>query len=148
MKIRFRPEERETLMLVKPSGIIHLPRIRTELERHGLLVVQERILNSRALIERLYERHEGRYYFEDLIRKLSIRGGLGLLVATDQQATHVSDIVDRIVGPTCPQACQIGQLRALSTDSIYNAMRDRRAVRNIVHSSDDIDVHRELALIF
>lgn len=128
-----------TLIIIKPDGIQrHLVgEVIGRLENKGLKLVAAKFVRvSEQLARRLYEVHEGRAFFEGLVRYLS---SVPVLLMV-WEAERVITIVRKMVGATFGYEAEPGTIRGdFSCSRGYN----------LVHSSDSREsAEREIELFF
>ena len=72
------------------------------------------------------------------------------VIAMVVEGYHAIDMVRKIIGPTIPSKAELGTIRGdYSTDSPIAANLNNRAMKNIVHASEDAkDAVKEIALWF
>lgn len=89
-------------------------------------------------------------YGKDIIRALVKFMSCGPVVPMVWEGNQAVSVVKKIVGGTEPTTSDVGTIRGdLTLDSYELANRDERAVRNLVHCSDQVDeAQREIALWF
>ena len=91
---------------------------------------------SEAMVREFYKEHEGKSFFDELIRFMSSGPIIALIVTGDLCVSRVRGIN----GPTNPATAQIGTIRATYGSS---------GPANAVHGSATIkDAEREIAFIF
>jgi nucleoside-diphosphate kinase len=128
-----------TLVIIKPDGIQrHLAgEIISRFEKKGLKLVAAKFMRvSEELARQLYEVHEGRAFFEGLVRYFSSAPVL-LMV---WEAEGVITIVRKMLGATFGYAAEPGTLRG-----DFSASRGY----NLVHSSDStVSAKQEIKIFF
>lgn len=89
-------------------------------------------------------------YGKDIIRALVKFMSCGPVVPMVWEGNQAVSVVKKIVGGTEPTTSDVGTIRGdLTLDSYELANRDERAVRNLVHCSDQVDeAQREISLWF
>jgi len=89
-------------------------------------------------------------YGKDIIRALVNFMGSCPVVMMIWEGNQAVSVVKKIVGGTEPTTSDVGTIRGdLTLDSYELSNRDERAVRNLVHCSDQVDeAEREIALWF
>ena len=133
----------KTLILVKPDGVRRslvgevIPRI----ERKGYTVTSLRMLQAdRALLERHYEEHKGKPFFEPLVEFMMS----GPIVAMVAEGNRVIEGFRSLAGVTDPTVAAPGTIRG-------DLARDQgtKVVQNIVHGSDSPEsAAREIEIFF
>lgn len=113
--------------LKKGTGIV------SDLEKDGLPVEKEAIEYGRDIIRTVVKYMTG-----------------GPVVAMVLEGHAAPDVVTTLVGGTEPNTADIGTIRGdFTIDSFYMATIDNRAVRNLIHCSEDNDeAKRETAIWF
>ncbi len=89
-------------------------------------------------------------YGKDIIRALVNFMSCGPVVQMIWEGNKAVGVVKKIVGGTEPTTSDVGTIRGdLTLDSYELANRDERAVRNLVHCSDEVEeAKREIELWF
>jgi nucleoside-diphosphate kinase len=89
-------------------------------------------------------------YGKDIIRALVKFMSCGPVVQMIWEGNQAIGVVKKIVGGTEPTTSDVGTIRGdLTLDSYELANRDERAVRNLVHCSDEVsEAEREIKLWF
>jgi nucleoside-diphosphate kinase len=132
------PKER-TLVIVKPDGVQRglVGPILTRLEARGLKIVGLKLVQvSSALAARHYAEHEGKPFYEGLLRYITSAP----VVVACVEGTSAVQMVRNSVGATNPLQAAPGTIRGdLALD----------IGRNLIHASDaPATAERELALWF
>ena len=120
--------ERE-FIVVKPDGVqrAHIGDIITRIERAGLKIIAMKILQvTREQAEKHYAVHEGKPFYEGLIRYMTSGPSVAMVVEGWDAVKHAR----RLVGPTDPQDAAPGSIRG-------DYGLDIR--RNIVHAADSVE---------
>jgi len=89
-------------------------------------------------------------YGKDIIRQLEKFMTSGPVVCLVIEGNKAVDIVKKIVGETEPSTSDVGTIRGdLTVDSYAISTVDDRAVRNLIHCSDEVvNANKEIALWF
>ena len=89
-------------------------------------------------------------YGKDIIRALVKFMSCGPIVPMIWEGNQAVAVVKKIVGGTEPTTFDVGTIRGdLTLDSYELSNRDERAVRNLVHCSDEVsEAEREISLWF
>lgn len=128
-----------TLVLIKPDGVQRglIGAIIERLERRGLRIVGLKLVQvSQELARRHYAIHEGKPFFEGLIRYITSSP----VVAMVLEGNNAIEITRATMGATNPAKAAPGTIRADYALEIG---------RNLVHGSDGPDTARaEIALWF
>ena len=119
-----------TLVLVKPDGVRRglVGEVIARIEKKGYSISALRMLNAdRALLERHYEEHKGKPFYEPLLEFMSS----GPIVALIAEGERVIEGFRSLAGTTDPTVAAPGSIRG-------DLARDQgtRVVQNIVHGSD------------
>ena len=128
-----------TLILVKPDGMQRKlgSEILCRLEKTGLKIAAMKMLwMDEALARRHYAVHEGKPFFEGLIRYITS----GPIIAAVFEGEEAISVARKEMGATDPAKAEQGTIRADYGESIE---------RNLVHGSDSEDTARtEIANFF
>lgn len=89
-------------------------------------------------------------YGKDIIRALAKYMTAGPVVMMVWEGNQSVAVIKKLVGDTAPASSDVGTIRGdLTTDSYAIAAVDDRAVRNLIHCSDEpAEAEREIALWF
>ncbi|HET6750026.1 MAG TPA: nucleoside-diphosphate kinase [Actinomycetes bacterium] len=131
--------DERTLVLCKPDAVARglVGEVVGRLERKGfrLLAMELRTLDE-AVAKQHYAEHEGKPFFDDLVRFITS----GPLVAICVEGPEAVTAVRTLMGPTNPVAAAPGSIRGDYGLEIE---------KNLVHGSDSAEsAVRELALFF
>jgi nucleoside-diphosphate kinase len=131
--------DERTLVLCKPDAVARglVGEVVGRLERKGfrLLAMELRTLDE-AVAKQHYAEHEGKPFFDDLVRFITS----GPLVAICVEGPEAVTAVRTLMGPTNPLAAAPGSIRGDYGLEIE---------KNLVHGSDSAEsAVRELALFF
>ena len=133
----------KTLILVKPDGVRRqlIGEVISRIEAKGYLVTSLRMMQAdRALLERHYEEHKGKPFFEPLVEFMMS----GPIVAMVAEGNRVIEGFRKLAGTTDPTTAEPGTIRG-------DLARDQgtKVVQNIVHGSDSPEsAAREMAIFF
>ncbi|MEY4280088.1 MAG: hypothetical protein RL313_351 [Actinomycetota bacterium] len=133
----------KTLILVKPDGVRRslVGEVISRIERKGYTVTSLRMLQAdRALLERHYEEHKGKPFFEPLVDFMMS----GPIVAMVAEGNRVIEGFRSLAGVTDPTVAAPGTIRG-------DLARDQgtKVVQNIVHGSDSPEsAAREIEIFF
>jgi nucleoside-diphosphate kinase len=133
----------KTLILVKPDGVRRslVGEVISRIERKGYTVTSLRMLQAdRALLERHYEEHKGKPFFEPLVEFMMS----GPIVAMVAEGNRVIEGFRSLAGVTDPTVAAPGTIRG-------DLARDQgtKVVQNIVHGSDSAEsAAREIEIFF
>jgi nucleoside-diphosphate kinase len=129
----------QTLVLIKPDGIRRrlVGEIIRRFENRTLEIKALKLVNpSRELMERHYEVHRGKPFFEGVVDYMSAGSVLAVVLAGDDAIA----IVRRMMGALKPLEAEPGTIRGDFTLSIQE---------NLVHGSDSVEsAVREIAVWF
>lgn len=128
-----------TLVLVKPDGMQRglAGEILARLERRGLKIVGLKLLHmDEALARRHYAVHEGKPFFEGLVRYITSSP----VIAAVFEGTAAVAVVRNAMGATNPADAASGSIRGDLAMEIG---------RNLIHGSDSVEnAGKEIALFF
>ena len=128
-----------TFVMVKPDGVQRrlVGRVIARFEQAGINLAAMKFMSvSRDLAEQHYAVHQGKPFYEGLIKYITS----GPVVAMVLQGDNVIERVRHMVGATDPQEAAPGTIRGDFAQDIG---------RNIVHASDSPETARqEIALWF
>ena len=133
----------KTLILVKPDGVRRqlIGDVISRVEAKGYLVTSLRMMQAdRALLERHYEEHKGKPFFEPLVEFMMS----GPIVAIVAEGNRVIEGFRSLAGATDPTVAAPGTIRG-------DLARDQgtKVVQNIVHGSDSPEsAAREIEIFF
>ncbi len=133
----------KTLILVKPDGVRRqlIGEVISRVEAKGYLVTSLRMMQAdRALLERHYEEHKGKPFFEPLVEFMMS----GPIVAMVAEGNRVIEGFRSLAGATDPTVAAPGTIRG-------DLARDQgtKVVQNIVHGSDSPEsAAREIEIFF
>lgn len=171
------PKKERTFVIVKPDGVQRglVGEIIKRFERTGLKVVG---LKMSVLPEELLWKHydkddawflkkgtgivesltaagrpvekEAIEYGKDIIRALVKYMTVGPVVSMVIEGNQAVAVVKKLVGETEPATSDVGTIRGdFTTDSYAICAVDDRAVRNLIHCSDEVDnANKEIAMWF
>ena len=133
----------KTLILVKPDGVRRqlIGEVISRIEAKGYLVTSLRMMQAdRALLERHYEEHKGKPFFEPLVEFMMS----GPIVAMVAEGNRAIEGFRSLAGATDPTVAAPGTIRG-------DLARDQgtKVVQNIVHGSDSPEsAAREIEIFF
>ena len=133
----------KTLILVKPDGVRRqlIGEVINRVEAKGYLITSLRMMQAdRALLERHYEEHKGKPFFEPLVEFMRS----GPIVAMVAEGNRVIEGFRSLAGVTDPTVAAPGTIRG-------DLARDQgtKVVQNIVHGSDSPEsAAREIEIFF
>ena len=133
----------KTLILVKPDGVRRqlIGEVIARVEAKGYLVTSLRMMQAdRVLLERHYEEHKGKPFFEPLVEFMLS----GPIVAMVAEGNRVIEGFRSLAGATDPTVAAPGTIRG-------DLARDQgtKVVQNIVHGSDSPEsAAREIEIFF
>ncbi len=127
------------LVIVKPDGVRRglIGEVIRRLEAKGLKIVKLRMIYAtRACMERLYDIHKGKPFFEDLVTFMSS----GPIVAMIVEGDEAISVVRNLIGPTDGRKASTGTIRGDYALSIQE---------NIVHAADSPErAEYEISVVF
>ncbi len=115
-----------TLIVFKPDAVQRaiVGELLTRFERRGFLIVAMRALRvDRAMAERHYDVHKGKFFFDDLVRTITASP----VIAAVLEGPHAIATVRAMVGATRPHEAAAGTIRG-----DYALV----GLRNLIHASD------------
>jgi nucleoside-diphosphate kinase len=128
-----------TLVVLKPDAVQRgiASEILARFERRGLRLAALRLVQvERALAERHYAVHQGKFFYDDLVRTISASP----VIAAVLEGPHAIAVVRAMVGATRPHEAAPGTIRG-----DYALV----GLRNLVHASDAPETaSAEIALWF
>ena len=133
----------KTLILVKPDGVRRqlIGEVISRVEAKGYSVTSLRMMQAdRGLLERHYEEHKGKPFFEPLVEFMLS----GPIVAMVAEGNRVIEGFRSLAGATDPTVAAPGTIRG-------DLARDQgtKVVQNIVHGSDSPEsATREIEIFF
>ncbi|MDA2993203.1 MAG: nucleoside-diphosphate kinase [Actinomycetota bacterium] len=133
----------KTLILIKPDGVRRqlIGEVISRVEGKGYIVTALRMMQAdRALLERHYEEHKGKPFFEPLVEFMMS----GPIVAIVAEGNRVIEGFRSLAGATDPTVAAPGTIRG-------DLARDQgtKVVQNIVHGSDSPEsAAREIEIFF
>lgn len=169
------PKKEQTYLMVKPDGVQRglVGEIVTRIERAGLKIVamkmiqapEDKLITHYGKPDEWYE-SKGQGIVENRtkaglpIEKTAYEYGKGIVdalvhfmtsgpvVAMVIEGNQAVGVVKKLVGGTEPTTSDVGTIRGdLTLDSYQMANIDSRAVRNLVHCSDQVDeAQREIEI--
>jgi nucleoside-diphosphate kinase len=132
-----------TLVIVKPDGVERglVGEIIKRIESKGYrLVAVDLLTPDRAMLERHYEEHAERPFFESLVEFM----GSGPVFAAVVEGERVIEGLRSLAGATDPTAAAPGTIRG-----DLGRQWDAPVLRNLVHGSDsEASAAREIAIWF
>ncbi len=128
-----------TLVIIKPDGVERglMGEIISRYERKGLTVTECKLINAhRESLEKHYEEHKGKSFYEELLTYMT-RGKVLVMIVEGNNAIQ---IVRKINGKTNPLDAEPGTIRGDFANSV---------TQNIVHASDSKEsAKREISIWF
>ena len=133
----------ETLVLVKPDGVERnlTGAVLARIEAKGYVIADLKMLTpTRAMLERHYEEHQGKPFFEPLVEFMSS----GPVVAVRLQGNRVIEAFRSMAGSTEPTLAAPGTIRG-----DFGRDWGTPVQKNLVHGSDStLSAERELEIWF
>jgi len=171
------PKKERSFVIIKPDGVQRslIGEIISRFERTGLKIVGLKfgVLDSKKIWDHyakddewfikkgtnivnnrteagLPVEKEAIEYGKDIIRQLEAFMTSGPVVSMVLEGNQAVAIVKKLVGGTEPATSDVGTIRGdLTIDSYAISAVDDRAVRNLIHCSDQVvEAEREIALWF
>lgn len=138
--VTLRPVKNRTLVICKPDAVERgmVGEIISRFERKGLRLVAGALRTlDRSTLDRHYEEHVGKGFYDDLVAFMS-RGPVFVAVVEGPEDTYA--IVRTMMGPTNPATAAPGTIRGdLGTEM----------TENLVHGSDSNEsAEREIGIFF
>lgn len=128
-----------TFIMIKSDGVARglMGEIIRRIERKGFKITRAQLLSPpRELVERHYEEHRGKPFFEELVEYILE----GPVMAMEVQGNDVMAVMRSIMGDKDPLKAIPGTIRGDYANTV---------TRNLIHGSDSIEhAERELALWF
>lgn len=118
-----------TLVIIKPEAVAKklVGRIISIYEDNRLEIIHaHRVLANRAVLEKHYEAHIGKDFFEELVEFMSSSESEVLIL----EGENVVNIVREINGATNPEKARPGTIRYMYGESL---------TKNAVHGSENIE---------
>lgn len=139
-----------TLVIIKPDGVEQklVPEILRTFKFANLYSVYFKMyrLNS-AVVEQLYSHLKPKIpqeNFNSIIKYMTS----GEVVVSVYEGENAVAKVRKLCGPTDPSKAIQPEIRAYSKDSLSRAIEEKRAVHNIIHSSESAEhAVREMELL-
>lgn len=126
-----------TLVIIKPEAVAKklVGRIISIYEDNRLEIIHaHRVLANRAVLEKHYEAHIGKDFFEELVEFMSSSDAEVLIL----EGENVVSIVREINGATNPEKARPGTIRYMYGESL---------TKNAVHGSETVErAEREIAI--
>ncbi|MCC5871963.1 MAG: nucleoside-diphosphate kinase [Gammaproteobacteria bacterium] len=134
-----------TLSIIKPDAVgnNHIGAIQARFEEAGLRIVALRMRHlSRAEAAGFYAEHEGRPFFEDLL-KFMTSGPVVVQVLEGEDAVAANR---RLMGATDPKKADAGTIRAdfassIDANAVHGSDSTASAAREIAYFFSALDVH-------
>ncbi len=114
------------LVIVKPDGVRRglIGEVIRRLEAKGLKIIKMRMIYAtRACMDKLYDIHRGKHFFNDLIEFMTS----GPIVAMIVEGDEAVNVVRRLIGPTDGRKAPPGTIRGDYALAIQE---------NVVHAAD------------
>jgi len=131
-----------TFLMIKPDGVLRglVGEILRRLEFKGLKIVGLKLIRlDRETAQRHYYEHEGKPYFDPLVKYISSAPSVVLVVEGRSAVT----VVRKMIGATDPAEAEPGTIRG------DLALHRTSVVYNLVHASDSVEsAKKEIALFF
>ncbi len=128
-----------TFIMIKSDGVARglMGEIIRRIERKGFKITRAQLLSPpRELVEKHYEEHRGKPFFEELVEYILE----GPVMAMEVQGNDVMAVMRSIMGDKDPLKAIPGTIRGDYANTV---------TRNLIHGSDSIEhAERELTLWF
>ena len=128
-----------TFIMIKSDGVARglMGEIIRRIERKGFKITRAQLLSPpRELVEKHYEEHRGKPFFEELVDYILE----GPVMAMEVQGNDVMAVMRSIMGDKDPLKAIPGTIRGDYANTV---------TRNLIHGSDSIEhAERELTLWF
>ncbi len=128
-----------TLLIIKPDGVSRglIGEVLKRVEAKGLRITRLRMIYpTRECIERLYDIHKGKAFYESLVKFMSS----GPIVAAVIEGEEAVKVVRNLIGPTDGREAPPGTIRGDFSLSIQE---------NIVHAADSLErAEYEIGVVF
>ena len=142
-----RMKEQQTLVLIKPDGIVKslTGNIITELSDTGVIIVGAKIVQvTRELAEEHYQHLKEEKFFDELIRYIMGEYHVRRVLALVYQGEDVIEKVRRVIGATNPEKAEPTSIRGK-----YGRITSAGVFENVVHASENQkEAEREIKLWF
>lgn len=129
----------QTLVFLKPEAVMRglMGEIISRIERKGLTITAVKLLQpTRKQVEKIYEVHKGKTFYEPLIEHVTSAPILAMVV----EGPNAVSILRRMIGKTDPLEAQPGTIRG---DFAFNVQK------NVVHASDNLEnARKEIEILF
>lgn len=129
----------KSFVMIKPDGVSRrlMGEILSRLERKGLQIIAVKLMQiDEDLAKTHYGEHEGKPFFEDLIKYITSSPSLAMVIKGEDAVLTIRNMI----GATNPLEANVGTIRgdfAMDTG------------RNIIHASDSSEsAEREINLFF
>ncbi len=134
----------KTLIIIRPDAVIRglAGEIITRFEKHGIRIAGLKIIHlAREQVEKLYEQHMGKPYYEKLVENMTSNPSVFVVLDTDVlDRESAIALVRKIIGNTDPANAEMGTIRGDF---------GLRIDQNIIHASDSKDsAEREIPIFF
>ena len=134
----------KTLIIIRPDAVIRglAGEIITRFEKHGIRIAGLKIIHlAREQVEKLYEQHVGKPYYEKLVENMTSNPSVFVVLDTDVlDRESAIALVRKIIGNTDPANAEMGTIRGDF---------GLRIDQNIIHASDSKDsAEREIPIFF
>lgn len=128
-----------TFIMIKSDGVARglMGEIIRRIERKGFRITKAQLLSpARGLVEKHYEEHTGKNFFEELVEYILE----GPVMAMEVQGEDVIAVMRSIMGDKDPLKAIPGTIRGDYANTV---------TRNLIHGSDSLEhAERELGLWF
>ncbi len=135
----------KTFVIIKPDHVGSAVEILEELDKHGRRLITRKVnAVPREVIENHYSVHKGKSFFGYMTESFTDKD----VVIAIYQGENVIEELRKAAGPTDPAKAAKETIRGrYSTDSLEQAIREKRPVRNVIHCSDSpAEAEREIGV--
>ncbi|MFH1563414.1 MAG: nucleoside-diphosphate kinase [Nitrospirota bacterium] len=140
-----------TFFMLKPDGVKLEEQILAKIKSVAeIITVKEYNKLPLQKIEELYEEHKDKAFYPWLVAYLKDKPAKPMIVEkNDGLSEDLFSLIAQLVGSTDPKKALPGTIRSMSSDSLEIAMKENRAVQNLVHRAENwTAAQREIAIFF
>lgn len=143
--------KQRTFFMLKPDGVLMEEQILEKITPIAdIIEVKEYDKFPLDKIEELYLEHKNKDFYPWLVEYLRDNPAKAMILEKKNGLKEdFFSLIDKIVGPTDPKKAPEGTIRSMSQDSLEVAYSQGRAVKNLVHRSENwVAAQREGAIFF
>lgn len=133
-----------TLAIIKPDAVAKdfIGKILALIEESGLRIIAAKMVHlSVDKAEELYAEHEGRPFFNPLLKFMTS----GPVMVQVLEGDNAIQILRNVMGATVPKEAEAGTIRNLYAEHEFNG----EVLKNAIHGSDRVDsARREINFFF